>query len=85
MIAPVLHDALDDAGDIGDAAAADANRHTGAGLKPRREAALFELAVRLRTDIGQAEVWEILADEEKTGWKHQVSSGERTCSFISNQ
>jgi hypothetical protein len=41
--------------------------------------------VRLCTDIGQAKVGEILANEEQAGWKHQASSGELTLSFISNQ
>ena len=85
VVAPVLHDALDDVGDVGDAAAADADGHAGAGLKPRGEAAVLELAARLGTDIGQAEVGEILADEEQAGRKHQASSGEPTLSFISNQ
>src|SRR5258708_29629112 len=83
--APVLHDALNDVGDAGDAAAPDANRHTGAWLKPRGEAAVLELAVRFRTDIGQAKVGEILAKEQQAGRKHQASSGELTGSFISSQ
>jgi hypothetical protein len=85
VVAPVLHDALNDVGDVGDAAAPDANRHTGAGRKPRGEAAVLELAVCLYPDIGQAKVGEMLADEEQAGRKHQASSGEPTMSFISNQ
>ena len=71
VVAPVLHDALDDGRDVGDAAAADADRHAGAGPKPRREAAVLELAARLCTDIGQAAVRKILANEEQAGRKHQ--------------
>ena len=83
MPAPVLHDAVGDLGDVGDAAAPHANRHAGAGLEPRREAAVLELAPGFCTDIGQAEVREILADEEQAGRHHQVSSREPTLSFIS--
>src|SRR5258708_5446304 len=85
VVAPVLHDALNDVCDVGDAAAPDANRHAGAGLKPRGEVAVLELAVRLGPDIGQAKVREILANEEQAGWQHQASPGELTLSFISNQ
>ena len=85
MVAPVLHDALDDDRDIGDAAAPDTDRHAGAALKPRREAAEFELSARFCTDIGQAAVRKILADEKQTGRKHQASSGALTFSFINNQ
>src|SRR5260221_5302590 len=83
--APVPHDALNDVGDVGDAAAPDANRHTGAGLEPGGEAAALELAVRLCTDIGQPKIREILANEEQAGGEHQGSSGELTVSFITHQ
>ena len=70
----VLHDALDDGGDVGDAATSDADGHAGAGLKARREAALLEPCARLGTDVGKAEVGEILADEQQSGGKHQAIS-----------
>ena len=66
VVAPVLHDALDDGRDVGNAPAPDTNRHPGAGLKTRSEAALLELTARLCTDIGQAEVRETLADKEQS-------------------
>jgi hypothetical protein len=71
VAAPVLNDALDDRGDVGDATAPDANRDTGAGLKPGREAALFELAARLGPDVGQPEIREVLTDQEQAGRKHR--------------
>jgi hypothetical protein len=84
LSAPVLHGALDDVRDIGDAAAPDADGHASAGLKPRRESAALELVARFGTDIGQTEVREILTNDEQAGGKHQAS-GELTVSFISNQ
>jgi hypothetical protein len=85
VIAPVRHNALDDDRNVGDAPAPDTDRNAGAGLKPRREAAGFELAARLGRDISQAEVRKILADEEQAGREHQASSGKETVSFISSQ
>jgi len=83
--APVLHDAVDDGRDIGDAAASNADGDASAGPKPRREVAAIELVARLYPDIANAEVREILANDEQAGWKHQASSGRLTLSFISNQ
>jgi hypothetical protein len=83
--APVLDGALDDGRNVGDAAAADADGHAGAGPKPRGEAALFELPPRFCPHIGQTPVRKILANDEQARRKHQVSSGEPTMSFISNQ
>src|SRR5438874_6003196 len=71
--APVLHHAVDDDRDIGDAAAPDADCDASARSKTRREVAVLELAVRLCTNIGQAEVREILANHEQARWKHQAS------------
>ena len=68
---PVLHRALDDGGDIGDAAATDADCHPGAWPEPRREPAALELLARLATDIAKAEVGEVLASDEQAGWKHR--------------
>ena len=56
---PVLHRALDDGGDIGDAAASDADCHTSAGRELRREPAPLELLARLASDIAKAEVGEV--------------------------
>jgi len=69
--APILHRALDDGGDIGDAAASDADCHPGAGPEPRREPAALELLACLATDIANAEVGEVLAGDEQAGWKHR--------------
>ena len=55
-----MHDDID----VGDAAAADANRHTCAGLKPCREAARLEPCTRVGTDVGEPEVGEVLANDE---------------------
>ena len=71
--APVLHGALDDGRDVGDAAAADADRHASARPKPRREAAALELVARLASDIAQTQVGEILTNDEQAGRKHQAS------------
>jgi hypothetical protein len=65
--APVLHGALDDVRDVGNAAAPDADGHASAGRKPRRESAAPELAAGLGTDIGQTAVREILTDDEQAG------------------
>lgn len=83
--APVLHGALDDGCDVGDAATPDADSHASAGPEPRREPAALELVARLCTDIRQAQVRKILTNDEQAGRKHQASSGELTVPFISNQ
>ena len=51
-----LNGGLDDGGDVGNPAAPDANRDAGARLKVRGKAAVFELSLRLRTDVGEPEV-----------------------------
>jgi hypothetical protein len=61
---PILHDAVDDGGDVGDTAAADADRHAGTWPEPRREAAVLELSARLSRDVGQAPVRKVLANKK---------------------
>ena len=70
--APVLHDALDDRRDIGDAAAPDADGHASARPKPRRELAVLQLLACLASDIAKAQVGEVLASDEQAGWEHQA-------------
>jgi hypothetical protein len=83
--APVLHGALDDGRDIGDATAADADCHSHAGPKPSRESAVLELLARFAADIAEAKVGEVLAGDEQSRRKHQASSARPTLSFIKNQ
>jgi hypothetical protein len=61
---PILHDTVDNGGDVGDTAAADADRHAGTWPEPRCEAAVLELSARLRRDVGEAPVRKVLADEK---------------------
>ncbi len=82
---PVLHGALDDGRDIGDATAADADCHSSAGPKPLRESAVLELLPRLAADIAEAKVGEVLAGDQPSRRKHQASSARPTLSFIKNQ
>ena len=72
VVLPVTHDAVNDRGNVGDASAADADRDAGAGLEPRREAAVLELPARLSPDIRKAEIGKILADEEQPRGKHDL-------------
>src|SRR5262245_59943745 len=78
VIAPVPHDGLDDRGDVGDAAAPDANREPRAAGKPRREPAALQPDARLGPNVDQPTIGKILADEEHAGgkhrWKHSSSS-----------
>ena len=61
--APVVRGAPDDDRDLGNAAAPDANRHASARTKPRREPAALELAARFCTDITQAQIGKVLAND----------------------
>jgi hypothetical protein len=71
VAAPVLNDALDNSGNVGDTPAADADPYPRARLQPRRKAALLELAPRLAPYVSQPEIGKILADEEQAGWEHR--------------
>ena len=71
MSVPILHRAVDDGGDVGDATAADADGQACTWTKPRREAAVVELVPCLSRDVAKAAVRKILADEKEARRKHQ--------------
>jgi hypothetical protein len=82
MVLPVLDRAPDNGGDVGDAAAAHADRNAGAGSRPRREPASFQLLPGFGTDVSQPAIREMLSNEEQAVRQHQRSAGAATVSFI---
>ena len=69
---PVLDGGARDGGDIGDAAAAHADGHAGAGLEARGESGSVKLALDFGGYIGDAAVGKMLAYQEKAGELHRA-------------